>query len=309
MPPPETSQLAAPQSAPTTASGWTSGIREAVPPARSMLTSGGTSDETTRRAGWSAVSPAPTLRPVASKVTTSAPERAPAGHHSRSSAVASTGRPRPTDRLHFSAAPSACGCTHRSTPDRSATCHRTTTPRRPRPWTSTRASSAEESVVAASMVGKRPVATRVSGRATVEQAPLLAATLSSVAFPTASSPAGGRTACPSCSAIQSPVAPHTTRPSPSRIALPPTGACSVSAPAKVVRSRSVAVTRAARRRCLTRRPNTSEPSLFRPDPEPERQRTPAWRLLQPLGMRAGAPDATRSRVSSSHSGLLTVESW
>jgi len=241
--PPDTSQLAAPQSAPTTASGWVRGMRDAVPPARSMLTSAGTRDVTTTRAGCSTVSSCDRRRPVASNVTTSAPSRAPAGSHEMFAAVGSAGRPRPTDTPHFSPVASVCGCTQRSTPDRSPACQRTTTPLRPRPRSSTRASSTNSEVPAGSIAGARPVGTRVRVAVVVPHAPRFGATLSSTDLPIASSAAGGRTAAPPCSMVQSPDVPgHATRPSVSKRALPPTGACQVSARAEIETSSSRATT-------------------------------------------------------------------
>ena len=98
------------------------------------------------------------------------------------------------------------------------------------PEISTRASSTNTFVAPGSIVGHRAVATSVSVVAGAEQAAIVAAVFSATALPTASAVAGGRTACPSCSIVQFPEVPgHATRPSLSAIALPPTGACHVSA--------------------------------------------------------------------------------
>ena len=153
------------------------------------------------------------------------------------------GSPRPTATAHLSPAASATGATHRSSPPRAPCCQRTIAPRRPRPCSSTRASSTKSVVAAPSMAGHRPVATSVSVVVDAAHDAPLATTLSSAALPTASSATGGRTACPSCSMVQSPAVPgHATRPSPSASALPPSGACHVSARATVDESRSEAIT-------------------------------------------------------------------
>jgi hypothetical protein len=248
---PETVQLAAPQSTPATASGWTSGSRDAEPPARSRPTSGGTSEETTKRDGCNRISSRAILRPVASQVTTSAPTwhlRAASPDLPRSDPQ---GNSRATATAHFSLSASICGCTHRSIRERSPICQWTTAPLRPRPRSSTRLSSAKRVVPSGSMVASCPVATSVSVAAPVAQPVALAAVRSSTTLPIPSSAGGGRTARPSCSIVQSPAVPrHAIRPAPRTRALPPTGACHVSARAMTETRRQEAAADTRRKRFI-----------------------------------------------------------